>query len=95
MKITTDVIKQIGKEIKIQVSQEQLEKFVINIDGLVNLANEIQNIDSPEFSIDMLQNFSYQNLKLLSEPTESIIPSFYRENMENMIMVPKFVNKDE
>jgi hypothetical protein len=61
---------------------------------MINLANKIEEINTPPFTKNMLVNFPFQSLDLLDMPIKNETPRFYRETVDNMIKVSKFVTKD-
>ena len=91
------ILNAVSKSVKLQISHEQQAKFLKSIHRMMDIANKIQEVDTTEIekTLDIFFNFSYQNLNLLDEPIHEIEPTFYRPNMNNMIIVPKFVNKDK
>jgi hypothetical protein len=91
-----DILESVAKSVKLKINGQQQEKFFNSIEKMMELANKIQDIDTVaiEQELNMFFNFKYQNLQLLEEPIEEIEPTFYRSHLNNMIMVPKFVDKD-
>jgi hypothetical protein len=91
------VLNAVSKSVKLQIEEEKQLKFLKSIQGMMDLANKIQEIDTTaiEQTLDIFFNFPHQKLNLLDEPIEEIEPTFYRPHINNMIIVPKFVNKDK
>ena len=88
-------LQKIAASVKIYINEQELPLFAANIEKKIDLAKIIDEVDTS--SIDMNKiffNFSYQTLDLLEEPIQEITPKFYRPHQDNMIIVPKFVDKD-
>lgn len=92
--VTIDILKQICKNVKIHVHDDQLIKIQKDIQNLVTLAEKINEINVDINNVS-LKNFSFQDLPLLEEPLTTEKPIFQRETINNMIVVPKFVNKED
>jgi hypothetical protein len=86
----------VAKSVKLKISTQQQEKFFDSIKKMMVLADKINEIDTKDIEnkLDLFFNFKYQSLELLDEPIEEITPKFYRPHQNNMIIVPKFVDKD-
>ena len=88
-------IETIAKTVKISISKESLLEFSENLQKKIDLAMEIDEIDTSHIDANTIFfNFFYQSLDLLEEPIEEISPKFYRPHKNNMIIVPKFVDKN-
>lgn len=88
-------LKKIAESVKIFVKESYLPIFAENIQKKIDLAMAIDEIDISNIDMNKIFfNFKYQQLDLLEEPIQEIIPKFYRPYKDNMIIVPKFVDKD-